>query len=137
MKKSYPAKVVLAWAEAVGGNKAIRDWLMKNGYPELGLFSFAVRNQDEARKWLMKNGFPHLMATVNGAEGNPKAVKWLLDHQFDVLAQVALSGDGNDEALAWLKRQGQREFAMLSLKIRFVKDDIEDKNNDIHRISPD
>jgi hypothetical protein len=33
----YPAKVLVAWAEAIGGNAAIRDWLLRNGYKELGL----------------------------------------------------------------------------------------------------
>lgn len=134
---SYPAKVIVAWGEAVTGNKQIRDWLMKNGYPELGLFVFAVRNQDEARAWLMKNGFPHLMAMINGAEGKGEAVDWLMKNNLDILAHVALSGDGDDKALHWLKNKGHREFAMLSLKIRYVKDEIEQGNNDIHRISPD
>lgn len=137
MKKAYPAKVLLAWGEAIMGNRQIRDWLMKNGYLELGIFVFALRNQTESRDWLMKNGFPHLMATINGSEGNGKAVDWLLENNFDVLAHVALSGDGDDNALNWLKKSGQREFAMLSLKIRYVKDEIERDNNDIHRISPD
>lgn len=137
MRKSYPAKVILAWSEAVSGNKQIRDWLMKNGYPELGLFSFAVRNQDEARKWLMANGFPHLMATINGSEGNGEAVDWLMKNDFDILAHVALSADGDEKSLNWLKDAGHREFAMLSLKIRYIKDEIEQNNNDIHRISPD
>lgn len=135
MKKAYPAKVILAWGEAVGGNREIRDWLMKNGFPELGLFTYALRNKDEPREWLLKNGFPHLMAVVNGAEGNGKAVDWLNNHGYDVLAHVALSGDGNNDALEWLKRANQREFAMLSLKIRYVKEEIERDNNDIHKIS--
>lgn len=136
MKLSYPAKIVLAWAEAVGGNRKIRDWLIKNDYPELGLFVFAVHNQDEARQWLMDNGFPHLMATINGAEGKKDAVEWLMKQNLDILAHVALSGDRNNDSLDWLKNGGHREFALLSLKIRYVKDEIENNNNDIHRISP-
>ena len=38
----YSEKILLAWGEAIGGNLEIRDWLMKNGYPELGLFCFAL-----------------------------------------------------------------------------------------------
>ncbi len=39
----------------------IRDWLIKNGYKELGLFTFALRNMDDARMWLVENGSPHLL----------------------------------------------------------------------------
>ena len=35
--KKYPEKIVVAWGEAISGNIEIRDWLMKNNYPELGL----------------------------------------------------------------------------------------------------
>ena len=38
----YPAKILVAWAEAIGGNKKIRDWLIANDYKELGLFVFAL-----------------------------------------------------------------------------------------------
>jgi hypothetical protein len=31
----YPAKILVAWAEAIGGNVAIREWLLRNGYQEL------------------------------------------------------------------------------------------------------
>ncbi|MBK7945117.1 MAG: hypothetical protein IPJ85_07365 [Flavobacteriales bacterium] len=47
----------------------MRDWLTTNGYPELGIFTFALRNKADARKWLMENGHPHLMAVINGIEG--------------------------------------------------------------------
>lgn len=136
MKGAYPAKILLAWGEALTGNRGIRDWLMKNGYPELGIFCFALRNQQEARDWLMENGFPHLMATINGAEGNEQAFEWLKIHGYDVLSRVARAGDGDDDSVHWLKQRNQPEFAMLALKIRYIKNQIEDDNNDIHKISP-
>jgi len=133
----YPAKVLLAFGEAISGNKPIREWLMKNGYPELGLFVFALNNKTDAREWLMNNGFQHLMATINGVEGNPGALAWLKKFKFDILFHVARSGDGYDDSYEWLKSHNQPEFALISLKIRFVKDEIEQKNNDIHSISPE
>jgi hypothetical protein len=137
MKKAYPAKILLAWGEAISGNKPIREWLMKNGYPELGLFVFALNNKDDARKWLMDNGFPHLMALINGVEGNPGALEWLNKFGFDILFYVAKSGDGDEESYKKLLAAGHREFAVISLKIRYVKDEIERKNSDIHSISPE
>jgi len=137
MKMQYPAKVLMAFGEAISGNKAIREWLMKNGYPELGLFVFALNNKTDAREWLMNNGFQHLMATINGVEGNPGALAWLQKFKFDILFHVARSGDGYDDSYEWLKSNNQPEFALISLKIRYVKDEIEQKNNDIHSISPE
>ena len=77
MRTDYPAKVLLAWGEAIGGNAALRDWLMRNGYPELGIFTYALRNKQDARKWLMENGHAHLMAVITGIEGDVKALDWL------------------------------------------------------------
>ncbi len=136
MKFEYPAKVILAWGEAISGNKAIRDWLMQNGFVELGIFTHALRNQDEARTWLMTNGFPHLMALINGAEGNVNAVLWLRKHEFDVLEKMAVAADNSDEALIWLVNKGFSDMAMIAQRIRNVKNDIESENNDMHKISP-
>ncbi|MBX7093918.1 MAG: hypothetical protein K1X56_04290 [Flavobacteriales bacterium] len=134
---SYPPKILLAWGEAISGNAAIRDWLIQNGYPELGIFTFALRNKDDAREWLMKNGFPHLMALINGAEGNSVALEWLNRFGYPVLEMMARVGDGDERAYQWLLEKDYREFAMIAKKIEFVKDQIEMDNNDPHRISPD
>lgn len=134
---SYPAKVVVAWGEAISGNTKIRDWLISNGYPELGLFVFALHNKDEAREWLMKNGHPHLMALINGAEGNKQALVWLEQQGFDVLTRMARAVDNDDEAMEWLFRLPEREWFILAQRMRSVKNDIEFKNNDVHRFSKD
>ena len=135
MSFSYEAKILVAWSEAIAGNGKIRDWLIANGYKELGLFAFALRNQDEARLWLMKNGYPHLMAVINGAEGNENAIKWLITNNFRPLAYVALSGDGYVSGERWLFDNGHKELARVAAKVRAVKEEIEEDNNDPHRIS--
>ena len=132
----YPAKVLVAWAEAIGGNAAIRDWLLRNGYKELGLFVYAMYLQDDSRDWLMKNGYPHLMATIRGAEGDANAIKWLNTHGYQPLAKVALVGDGDDDALQWLKTNGHGELAIVAIRIRTVKDRIELDNQDHHKFNP-
>ncbi|MCF8258565.1 MAG: hypothetical protein K9J06_13495 [Flavobacteriales bacterium] len=133
---TYPAKILVAWAEAIGGNAAIRDWLMKNGYPELGLFVHALYLQDHARDWLMKNGHPHLMAIIRGAEGDNAAVKWLETHGYTPLSKIAMTGDGDDAALHWLKLNGHPELAMVAIRLRAVKDRIESDNVDHHKFNP-
>jgi hypothetical protein len=135
LKVNYPSKILLAWAEAIGGSKEIREFLTKNGYRELGMFVFALHNKDDAKKWLMDNGFQHLAATISGAEGQEAAIKWLNRYELDVLAKAALTGDGNQAAFKWLVSNGHKEMAMVGKKIQQVKDDIERDNNDVHKIS--
>lgn len=133
----YDAKILLAWGEAISGNIKIRDWLTQNGYPELGVFCFAVRNKDDAREWLMKNGFQHLFACINAAEGNKNALMWLKAHKYVVLEKIALVGDGDEKAYEWLIQNDLKLFALIAKKIEFVKDQIEADNNDPHKISFD
>lgn len=135
MKFEYPAKIILAWGEAISGNKTIRDWLIANGYPELGLFVHALHNSDQARQWLLDNGHPHLMALINGVEGNPNALLWLKKFEFDVLEKIARAGDNDNGALEWLVTNGFRDMAVIAQKIRSVKNQIETDNNDVHKIS--
>jgi hypothetical protein len=137
MNIAYPPKVVVAWAEAINGNREIRDWLIRNGYPELGLFVYALHLQREARDWLMKNDFPHLMALISGAEGDKGAVLWLRRHHLDVLEKMAQAGDNDDEALLWLMRNDYRDMALVAQRIREVKNEIERRHSDIHFMSWD
>ena len=51
--QNYPAKILVAFGEAVSGNKEIHDWLATNNYPELAALSAAIRGSDEAVQWLL------------------------------------------------------------------------------------
>jgi hypothetical protein len=84
----------------------------------------------------MKNGHPHLMAMIRGAEGEGKAIEWLDKFGYNYLAQVALGADNDDAAIERLIKMNQREWAGIALKIRSIKNQIEENNNDMHRISP-
>ena len=137
LKTDYPAKVILAWGEAISGNQNLRNWLMQNGFPELGVFVFALYNKEDAREWLLKNGFPHLMALINGAEGNPSALLWLKKFDLQIMYHIAKGADNDDKALNWLLTNGHKEWFILAQKIRIVKNQIETDNNDVHKISPD
>lgn len=137
MQISYPAKVLLAWGEAISGNAGIRDWLLRNGYPELGIFTFALRNKREARTWLMDNGYPHLLAVIAGIEGDQGALDWLERNGHDVLRRFALAGDGDQEAFNWLLQHGHRELAMIGMRMHRVKSDMDDDYKDIHKYPQD
>ena len=134
MRLNYPAKILVAWGEAISGNAQIRDWLIKNGYPELGIFVFALHLKADARKWLMEHGHPHLMAVIRGIEDDEEALKWLDANNMNVLRKVAESG-GDDAAFQWLLKNDHRELAMLGLKMWSIKMQIEDDHNDPHKYS--
>jgi len=132
----YPAKIILAWGEAISGNSEIRDWLGKNGYPELYTFVFALNLKETAREWLMKNKYPHLMALIQGVERHEKALNWLQKNGFDTLYHIAKAGDGGSSSLEWLKIN-HRDFAHLALKIKERKDQIQMDHDNVHKMSPE
>ena len=131
----YPPKVLLAWGEAVAGNAKIRNWLTQNGYPELGIFIFALHNQDDARNWLRDNGYPHLLAMIAGGEGDENAMKWLFASGYQILGHMAAVIDRSEPSLKWLKDNNHELFAGLAQKMRIVKDRIDHDNYDPHKIS--
>jgi hypothetical protein len=135
MNYTYPTKILLAWSEAIAGNKAILTYLLQSEYQELGIFVYALHLKKDARKWLLSNNFPHLMAVVMGAEGDEKAIAWLDKNQHFALAHVARLGDGEKISLEWLVANNQQELARVGLKIKEVKDYIERKHNDTHSFS--
>ncbi len=132
---SYTPKILLALGEAVSGNAKIRDWLMKNNFLELGLFCYAIRNSDEAREWLLKNGYAHFMALINAGEGNMQALKWLLDNDFIELYYMALAIDNDEPAEKWVMMNCSKEMVLLTQKIQFVKNKIEEDNNNFHKFN--
>ena len=134
----YPPKILVGWAEAIGGNTDLRDWFLQSDqYKELGICIHALLLKDDARDWLMKNGYAHLMAMINGAEGNADAIHWLDKANFQTLKHVALAGDRDEDSLKWLMDKGHKEFAMIAERIRVLKDQIEDTHNDIHSFGKD
>jgi len=137
---AYPTKVLLAWAEGISGHDKLRDWLMGSDYPELGVFCHALRNEGTSRAWLQHHGHMHLMALILGAEGEKEAVQWLRHNGHSILADMAESADNDEEALTRLllraKQDGDGLWAQIAVRIQTVKNDIEESNNDVHRIDP-
>lgn len=131
---NYPPKILVAWGEAISGNSEINDWLMKNGYPELGIFCHALKNDVKGKNWLMNNGYPHLLAMISGGEGDEIALKWLEEFNFTLLKYMALAIDGHPAAKKWL-REYDMLYATLAFKMEEVKDHIELRNNDPHTLN--
>ena len=131
----YDVKILLAWGECISGNEKITQFLIKNGFTELGLFRYALRNEQRSRDWLMQNSFQHLLALINGIEGREDALKWLKQHGYNLLHEMALAGDGDEEARKRLLKPETQVYAMLAQKMEYVKDQIEDAKNDFHKYS--
>jgi hypothetical protein len=48
---------------------------------------------------------------------------------------MARAADNSEDALLWLFDNGYQDMATVALRIRKVKNDIEENNSDVHRIS--
>ena len=131
----YPSKVLIAWREAIGGNDEFRDFLIKSPYKELGIFCFAILNDKKSRKWLLDNNYGHLLATIEGIEGKESALVFLKKNGFDLLFHFARSADSWEDSQIWLQKKDKLLYA-ISLKIEYIKDEIELRNQDPHKINP-
>ena len=131
----YPSKVLIAWREAIGGNVEFRDFLIRSPYKELGIFCFAILNDKKSRKWLLDNNYGHLLATIEGIEGKESALVFLKKNGFDLLFHFARSADSWKDSQIWLQKKDKLLYA-ISLKIEYVKDEIELRNQDPHKINP-
>lgn len=132
---NYSNKILVAWGEAIAGNSKIRDFLIKNGYKELGIFCFALTNDAKSLRWLLKNGYPHLAALIKASEEDKQALDWLNKYNFDLLKFMAIAIQGDKNAMKWL--QSKDPFAMqLAHKMKIVKDSIDERNNSVHQINP-
>ena len=131
----YPSKVLIAWREAIGGNVEFRDFLIRSPYKELGIFCFAILNDQKSRKWLLDNSYGHLLATIEGIEGKDSALVFLKKNGFDLLFHFARSADSWKDSQIWLQKKDKLLYA-ISLKIEYVKDEIELRNQDPHKLNP-
>jgi len=131
----YPSKVLIAWREAIGGNVEFRDFLIRSPYKELGMFCFAILNDKKSRKWLLDNNYGHLLATIEGIEGKDSALVFLKENGFDLLFHFARSADSWKDSQIWLQKKDKLLYA-ISLKIEYVKDEIELRNQDPHKLNP-
>jgi hypothetical protein len=117
----YDAKILMALAEAIDGNKKIFAWLLNNNYPELAAFAAAVRADEGALKWLMKNGFPHLAILSDAIDDEDKAKAWFKKHKmpFYLIFADACSV-GGEAAMNWLQDHKYKVFLVLAIKTREV-----------------
>lgn len=132
---TYSPKILIAWKEAIKGNKEINNWLTVNGYKELGVFCYALRNDFKAKDWLLDNGYPHLLALINGTEGDQKALEWLVKLKFDLLFHMAKAADSYKDSKNILKIKDPLLLA-IAIEMEIIKDEIDDNYKDPHKLNP-
>lgn len=128
----YPVKILMAFGCTFeGGGNEFFDWLMRNGYPELGALSHAIQGDTEAKQWLMDNRFPHLAAIDSAIDEEEKAQQWLLKNHFEINFIFAKAVNNDEDALNWLEKNDMGVLVVVANKIRKYLDD---KYLDYHKI---
>ena len=127
----YHPKIILAFGETISGNEEIFEWLMNNGYTELGALSKAIRGSEEAFKWLMDNGYPHFAAFDSAIDGDKKAYDWLIANEYTFLALFSQACNKRADAINWLNENQLSIFVRVAEKIHGFRDS---QQFDYHKI---
>lgn len=120
----YPTKILMAFGctfEPEGDE--FFEWLMRNGYPELGALSHTIQGDTKAKDWLMEHGFPHLAAIDSAIDKEAKAEEWLLKNHFEVNLAFAKAINRDDDATDWLLKNELQVLVIIADKIRKYLDD--------------
>ena len=67
-------------------------------------------------------------------EGNEKALSWLEKNDYVILRHIAMAIDGDKSSLNYFVDKN-KIIAVLTSKMKFVKDNIEDDNQDPHKLN--
>ena len=130
----YPAKILVAFGEAVSGNMKIHKWLLTNNYVELAALAAALQADKEAFTWLMTHGFNHFAAYCNAVDGDNQAKEWLIKHKFDFLVVMVDAIELNPVALAWFKKHNLPIFTVINHKIYKLKEAQHREYNNVYKI---
>ena len=120
----YPVKILMAFGctfEPEGDE--FFEWLMRNGYPELGALNHTIQGDTKAKDWLMEHGFAHLAAIDSVIDKEEEAEKWLLKNHFEVNLAFARAVNRDDDATDWLVKNELQVFVIIADKIRNYLDD--------------
>lgn len=84
--ENYPVKILMAFACTFDpGGEEFFEWLMRNGYPELGALSHAIQGDSGAKDWLLNNGYPQFAALDSAIDEEKPAQEWLQKNHFELL----------------------------------------------------
>ena len=111
----YDAKLLLAFGESLKLDRKFTDFLIKNGFPELGALSSAINADTDALQWLLDNGYPEFAVLSNAIDNEDAAIAWLEKYNCDFLSKFAAACRKEDEAVKWFVANN------LHIYIRLIK----------------
>ena len=132
--KKYPAKIFLAWAEAIEGNQEFVQFLMQNGYPELICVIDFLWGSTKAGQWFMVHNMPEWRAfSEYVGDENKEARQWLLNNNFDHLVLVGDAIYNKPGALQVLEKKGLPELVIIAQRLNKLLYLIEFDTNLVYR----
>jgi len=132
--RPYPAKILLAWSQAIAGNEKIAKWLVENGYSELICVIDFLWGSTKAGEWMLKNKFPEWRAFAEYVgDENPGAKTWLIKNNFDILVLIGDVVHENKKSLKVLQAKKQPEMLLIAKNLNKLLYQIEFDTNIIYR----
>jgi len=133
MLEKYPAKIIIAWGEALDGNKKIYNWLLNNGYPELAALSSAIHASRDALNWLLEHE-PRLAILSNAIDGEKHAISWLVKNQEELLLTFADACNDDKKAKRWLAERNLQALINIADKVFEILKQQRHDRVDYHKI---
>lgn len=99
----YNVKVLLALEKAIEGKDAFFQWLVENGYPELGAFSNFLHDDPGAEKFLVQTGNGWLGLLSHAIDGDQRAREWVRVNLHQANLMFALACREDEKAQSWLR----------------------------------
>ncbi len=109
----YDPKILLAFGESLKGDKKFTDFLMQNGFPELGALSAAIHSSTDALDWLLKNGYPEFAVLSHAIDSENEAIAWLLKYNCHFLSVFAAACRKEEKAIKWFVDNQQELFISI------------------------
>lgn len=130
----YDVKLLLAFLEALKGDKKFLDFLFNNGYPELAALANAINSDTDALDWLIKqSGYPEFGVLSNAIDGEDNAIEWLRKYKCDFLLRFALACQKDDEAIKWFVANDLKIFILIIQRIHEILLFQSWDSSDVHR----
>ncbi|MDR2868090.1 MAG: hypothetical protein LBV46_00920 [Bacteroidales bacterium] len=128
----YDVKILLAFHEALKGDKKFSGFLFTTGFPELTALAAAINSDTEALDWLLAN-YPEFGVLSNAIDNEEHAIAWLEKYNCDFLSKFAAACRKEDEAIKWFADNNLKVFILI---IRTIHDTLLFQSwdsSDIHR----
>ena len=112
----YNRKTIELLSASIYGDTNARSKLVEI-HKELVAFSDALTGNKQAHHWLYDQGYHALSALLQAFNKNVEALKWLMENKKE-FAALAGAVTGDKDSYLWLMNQGYYQYADLSDTIK-------------------